>query len=119
MYNAILISCAVLMASSGIVMLIAQRHVKRQMETLAEVIAGTYACLDYMKEEADHTHEAIQHLINRQGYHIAIDKFNLSASRMQFICHRNQAVQHEDYEDASQFSKAISNIEELLSESEE
>lgn len=100
----------------SVLLLISLRRLKRAIDKTGDAIASNYACLDYLKEEAEGSHQALQHLINRNEYHIAINKFNLSNTRLQLLMHQQYAVQNEDYENAGAFAQAISQIEELLNE---
>ena len=59
--------------------------------------------------------EALQRLINRQEYHIALSKYILFGTRLDFIGHKFACVEHEDYKNAAQLEKTIHIIEELLS----
>lgn len=57
----------------------------------------------------------LQRLINRQEYHIAMSKYILAGTRLDFIGHKFAYVEHEDYENAAQLEKTIHIIEKLLS----
>lgn len=111
MYNALLFAGVLMVAFTCYA---SYRHFKKIINELREMIASNYACVDYLKEEADATHEALQHLINRHELHISMTKFNLAASRLQFILHQQIAIKNEKFEDAANIANAISQINRLL-----
>lgn len=112
MYNAILLLSV--LAIVIIACYISHRHLKKTTEDLQTMIASNYACLDYLKEEAEKTNLALQHLINRHELQIVMTKFNLSATRLQFLLHQQQAIKNEDFEGAASLATSISQIETLL-----
>ena len=91
-----------------------QRKLRRSVDEFADMIAGIYAHLDYLKEATDNNLKALQHILDRQELHIAIDKYNLSITRLQLIELRQNAVENEDYEGAATVSKSIEVVEKLL-----
>lgn len=116
MIDTILLLCVVASALISILLFISQRRLKKAVDCVCENIAGTYACLDYLKEEAENSHQALQHLIDRNEYQIVINKYNLSNTRLQLMLHRQYAINNEDYEGAGSLSQAIETIEGLLND---
>ena len=90
-----------------------------------EIALSLIGIIDILKKQSDSfklfvdleakNEEALQRIINRQEYHIALSKYILAGTRLDFIGHKQACVEHEDYENAAQLEKTIHIIEELLS----
>lgn len=112
MYNAILLLSV--LAVLIIACYISHRHLKKTTEDLQTMIASNYACLDYLKEYAGKTDHALQNLINRHEIQTMMTKYNLAATRLQFLHYQQQAVQNDDFEGAAILANSISQIEKIL-----
>lgn len=105
-----------------IALLLMFRTLRRQMLEMTLSLVGIGEILktqlDSFKLLADmdaKSKEALQRIINRQEYHIALSKYILAGTRLDFIGHKFACVEHEDYENAAQLEKTIHIIEALLS----
>lgn len=105
-----------------ITLLLMLRSLRKQMwgmtASLLELSKVLETQLETLKSLADmdiNSKDALQRLSNRLEYHIALSKYILAGTRLDFIAHRNTCVEHEDYENAAQLETAIHKIEELLS----
>lgn len=114
MVDIILTGSMVVLALAMIGAYCSLRKMKKAFDIACDAIASNYACFDYLKEEAEQNHDAIQYLIDRHEKHMVFTKYNLANTRLHFCMHQQAAVKAENYEDAQHFVKAISNIEELL-----
>lgn len=90
------------------------REMISSLVELSEVLESQLEALKMLSDMDAKNKESIQRLINRQEYHIALSKYILSGTRLDFIAHRCNCVEHEDYENAAQLESAIHKIEELL-----
>lgn len=120
--NVVLIIVMSLTFGGVIALLLMFRTLRKQMleTTLSLVGIGEIlkTQLDSFKLLADmdaKNEEALQRIINRQEYHIALSKYILAGTRLDFIGHKFACVEHKDYENAAQLEKTIHIIEELLS----
>lgn len=104
-----------------IALLLMFRTLRRQMLEMTLSLVGIGEILktqlDSFKLLADmdaKNKETLQRIIKRQEYHIALSKYILAGTRLDFIGHKFACVEHEDYENAAQLEKTIHIIEELL-----
>lgn len=82
---------------------------------IVEVVKTQRDLLKLLTDMNTKNEEVLQRIINRQEYHIALSKYILSGTRLDFIGHKFACVEHEDYENAAQLETTIHIIEELLS----
>lgn len=120
--NVVLIIVMSLTFGGVIALLLMFRTLRKQMLEMTLSLVGIGEILktqlDSFKLLADmdaKNKEALQRIINRQEYHIALSKYILAGTRLDFIGHKFACVEHEDYENAAQLEKTIHIIEELLS----
>ncbi len=120
--NVALIIVMSLTLGGVIALLLMFRTLRKQMLEMTLSLVGIGEILktqlDSFKLLADmdaQNKEALQRIINRQEYHIALSKYILAGTRLDFIGHKFACVEHEDYENAEQLEKTIHIIEELLS----
>lgn len=107
----------------GVIVLLLMFHtLRKQMLEMTLSLVGIGEILktqlDSFKLLADmdaKNKEVLQRIINRQEYHIALSKYILAGTRLDFIGHKFACVEREDYENAAQLEKTIHIIEELLS----
>lgn len=119
MVNTILSVSIFTLALAILAMYRSHRQMKKAFEVACDSIAGNYACLDWLREEADKSHDALQFLINQHDKHMIMSRYNLANTRLSFSMHQQAAVKAEDFEGAANLAQAISNIEHLLQEDEE
>lgn len=120
--NVALIIVVSLTLGGVIALLLMFRTLRKQMLEMTLSLVGIGEILktqlDSFKLLADmdaKNKEALQRLINRQEYHIAMSKYILAGTWLDFMGHKFACVEHEDYENAAQLEKTIHIIEELLS----
>lgn len=120
--NVALIIVMSLTLGGVIALLLMFRTLRRQMLEMTLSLVGIGEILktqlDSFKLLADmdaKNKETLQRIIKRQEYHIALSKYILAGTRLDFIGHKFACVEHEDYENAAQLEKTIHIIEELLS----
>lgn len=120
--NVALIIVMSLTLGGVIALLLMFRTLRKQMLEMTLSLVGIGEILktqlDSFKLLADidaKNKETLQRLINRQEYHIAMSKYILAGTRLDFMGHKFACVEHEDYENAAQLEQTIHIIEELLS----